>query len=233
MNFFEAHQPHIVGFFLAAVFSCLFLPSVAGFLVFWIVICILTALMIPDDWIRAEPTSTQDAEAAIVFGFGYVIDGPRVLPGSANAFMVDWLICHHPEIKTVLAQVGAYSEYERRRQRGELPDDLKIIDIHEPRPGVYSNYVNSMDVAKMAVEIMHAEGVGRVLVLAHHLQLKRAAWDVARIMKKTNLVGEVFIPDLPDVPFPRDSAEWHSRCRWRYKLAEMLISRPRDYWAVS
>jgi hypothetical protein len=84
MNFFEAHQPHIFSFFLAAVFSYLFLPSVAGFLVFWIVICILIALMIPDDWIRAEPTSGQDIEAAIVFGFGYVIDGPRVLPGAAK-----------------------------------------------------------------------------------------------------------------------------------------------------
>lgn len=232
MNFFEAHKPHIFSFFLAAVLSYIFFPFFAGFLVFWIVICILTALITPDDWIRAEPSSSQDAEAAIVFGFGYVIDGHKVLPCAANTFVVDWLVRHHPEVKIVLAQVGAYSEYERRRQQGELADDLKIIDIHERKPGVYVNYVNSMDVAEMAVEIMHTEGIQRVLVLAHHLQLKRAAWDVVRLMKKTNLEGDVLVPDLPDVPFPYDSAEWHSRRKWRYKLAELLISRPRDYWAV-
>jgi hypothetical protein len=186
--------------------------------------------MIPDSWIRANPTSNQEVEAAIVFGFGYVMEGNQIIPGAANHFMVDWLIRNHPELKVVLAQVGAYSEYEQGRQQGELPDDLKIINIHEHRPGVYVNYVNSMDVAKMVVEIMHSEGIQRGLVLAHHLQLYRAAWEVARLMKKKNLQGEVLVPDLPDVPFPHDSAEWHSRRKWRYKLTELLISRPRDYW---
>jgi hypothetical protein len=71
------------------------------------------------------------------------------------------------------------------------------------------------------------------MVLAHHLQLKRAAWDVTRVMEKMNLKAEVLIPDLPDIPFPHDSAQWHSRRRWRYKLVELLLSRPRDYWKLS
>jgi uncharacterized SAM-binding protein YcdF (DUF218 family) len=227
MNFFEAHKPYIFSFFLAAISCYLFLPTFACFLGSWLVICLLTALMMPDRWIRAKPASDQEAEAAIIFGFGYVMDGANMLPGAANHFMVDWLIHNHPEVKIVLAQEGANSEYELRRREGGLPDSIKIINIHQHNPGVY---VNSMDVAKMAAPIMRSEGIHRVLVVAHHLQLRRAAGDMARVMEKMDMKGEVLIPDLHDVPFPLDSAQWHSRRRWRYKLVELLLSRPRDYW---
>ncbi len=227
MNLFEAHKPFIIAFFLAAASSYLFLATFGGFLSFWVIICPLVALMMPDGWIRAKPTPDQEAEAAIIFGFGYVMDGPDMLPGKANRFMVDWFIRNQPEVKVILAQEGANCEFDQLERSGELSDGLKVINIHEHNPGVY---VNSLDVAKMAGGMIRSEGIQRVLVIAHHLQLRRAAWDISQMMKKMNLKGEVLIPDLPNIPFPQDSAQWHSRYKWRYKLVELLISRPRDFW---
>ncbi len=226
MTFFEAHRPYILSLIFAAGSCYLALPTFTGFLGLWVISCLITAYIMPVGWVRAIPTADQQADAAIIFGFGYVMDGDVMLPGAANNFMVDWLIKNRPDIKTVLAQEGAGAEFEQRRSKGKLPGGLKVINLHEHKPGVY---VNSLDVAEMTVPIMHSEGIHRILVIAHHLQLKRAAWDVAQLMRKMDLEGEILIPDLPDIPFPLDSSQWHSSRNWRYKLVELLLSRPRDY----
>ena len=225
MKFFEAHRPHFFGLITAIIFYS-YKPSFVVFFLSWLIFSILIALLIPDRWVRAIPTADKQADAAIIFGFGYVMDADVMLPGAANNFMVDWLTTNRPGIKTVLAQEGAGVCFKQRRREGKLPDDLKVIDLHEHKPGVY---VNSADVAEMAVPIMHSEGIHRVLVIAHHLQLKRAAGNVLQVMRKIGLECEVVVPDLPDVPFPGNSSQWHSRCKWRYKLVELLLSRPRDY----
>ncbi len=225
MKLFEAHRPYLLGL-ITAIPLYFYKPSFIVFFLSWFILSVLIAFLMPVGWVRAIPTAEQGADAAIIFGFGYVMDGDVMLPGRANEFMVDWLIINRPDIKVVLAQEGANAEFEQRRVKGKLPDGLKVIDLHEHKPGVY---VNSFDVAKMVVPIMHSEGIHRVLVIAHHLQLKRAAGDVAQLMRKANLECEVLIPDLPDIPFPLDSSQWHSSRSWRYKLVELLLSRPRDY----
>ncbi len=200
-------------------------------LVYTIVFIVLLGLT-PDRWMHAVATQnwreeTRDADTAIVLGFGYEKDATGTMQaGKANRFLLDWVI-DNTSATTIFVQEGVWIA-----ACGMSPDqctysgrELKRIHLHDEKI-----YVNTLDTAFCAMEQMARIHKSKAALVAHDLQLQRAAWDVERVKRRSDWHSFIFvIPEIPDTPCPANSVHWQTRNQFIYKVVELLISRPRDF----
>jgi hypothetical protein len=74
------------------------------------------------------------------------------------------------------------------------------------------------------------------VLLAHDLQLQRAYWDFLKVKnsRADSRKLAIIVPDIADTPYVRHPApgQWHTGGELRYKLVELFLARPRDYWTA-
>jgi hypothetical protein len=202
-------QPLHVKLSLASVFTVIFVLLVA---------------LVPDSWIWARPTEDQDADAAIILGFGYEMEGNNLRAGEANQYLWDWFIQNKPfQIRVVLVQEGVWVAASEESLRKH---NIVLNRIHKHDP---NNYVSTYDAAFCAIEKLQIMGINNAILLSHDLQLQRAAWDFEKLGHTICLECKFVIPEIRNVPFPARSAQWQTRLKPVYKVIELLINRPRDF----
>jgi len=163
----------------------------------------------------APPTS------AVVLGFGYEMAEQEMQPGAANQFLVDWVARQQPQINTLLVQEGV-----RSAMTPTLLHDKNVRRIHRHDPAIY---VDTLDTAFCALRQLQQLNQKTVLLVAHDLQLQRAAWDFERVRQAMCLDCTVLIAAMPDTPYPAASVHFQTHNEFVYKLVELLLLRPRDF----
>ena len=190
---------------------------IAGASVFAVSLVWLSFFEVVNHW----QNKLQSSQTAIIFGFGYEWDFKcSMLPGASNQAlylqaMTDGGFQHLIMQEGVL--VAARKDYERTRGKN-------IIPMHPLSLG----YVKTLVAAKYAILKMDSLGVKRAVVYAHNLQLARAVYNLKRIAASDPRWRdmEFITPCIPLVPFPKHSAQWHTRCKVIYYPIELFISRP-------
>lgn len=231
MNTIRVFIPHILGFiggliwFLIAMqlFKYRTALAIISLPIYGVLFLSILGLL-PNACLRASPTQTQDADTAIILGFGYEMRGTEIEPGAANQALLQWALAHRPsDLRTILVQEGVWvamneqtlttSGIERRR-------------IHQHDPNIY---VNTLDTAFCAIQQLRDTHTYTVILIAHDLQLQRVAWDFERVAKHTCPECVFIIPAIHDIPYPAQSVHWQTRNAFVYKITELLIARPRDF----
>jgi hypothetical protein len=185
-------------------------------------------------WLLAAPTSgwqqqTATSDTVIVFGFGLEFDPQhRVTPGAANRVLADWVLDRRHG-GTMIVQEGVLAA-ATEAPRASRVAGWEIRRMHRDDRAVY---VNTLEAAYCALEQMERLGRKRALVVAHELQLARAAADLRRVASSNPRWRdyEFVVPDVGSTPFPEGSAQWHTRDLYRYTAVEMFLSRPRDVFS--
>ncbi len=177
----------------------------------------------PSQWLHARAThlATTPPTSAVMLGFGYEVVGEAMQPGAANQFLVDWVTQQQPQINTLLVQEGI---------RSAMPPALlqakNVQRIHRHDPAIY---VDTLDTAFCALRHLQQSNQQSVLLVAHDLQLQRAAWDFERVRQAMCLDCTVLIAAIPDTPYPAASVHFQTHNEFVYKLVELLLLRPRDF----
>ncbi|MCX6050369.1 MAG: hypothetical protein NT075_35180 [Chloroflexi bacterium] len=230
MQLFVTFLPHILGISGALLIlglgwrrqGLLVLVSLAIYALPFLLLVGLT----PNRWLHARPTIALNASAnpalttAVILGFGYDMAGDEMQPGSANQFLLDWVLRHQPQINTLLVQEGVRAALTPAQLR-----DKQVYRIHRHDPAIY---VDTLDAAFCAMRKLEPLKPTTVLLVAHDQQLQRAAWDFERVRSQTCATCTLVIPDLPATPYPVNSVQWQTRSAFVYKLIELLYLRPRD-----
>jgi hypothetical protein len=178
----------------------------------------------PASFWRATPQGDdRDIDAAVVLAFGYVQPPQSPLEaGDANAFIFQWVRRQYPQVKTLLVQEGVWAAARSPDCRTCENDDVKLLRIHAHDE---HQDVNTFDAAVCAVPKLRSlpapRGRRKVLLVAHHLQLWRTQKCFEKVIARLCPECELVIPDIPDVPFPRDSAQWRTRSEFIFRLAEL------------
>lgn len=179
----------------------------------------------PSRWLRAKATPvanpTLAPTTAIVLGFGYEGEGDAMRPGAANQFLVQWLLENQPQITSLLVQEGIHSALTPA-----ILTEKEVQRIHRHDPAIY---VDTLDTAFCALHELQTIGKQRVLLVAHDMQLQRAAWDFARLQQTICPQCTVMTAAIPDTAYPTHSVHWQTRNEFIYKLVELLLLRPRDF----
>lgn len=180
----------------------------------------------PNRWLRANATLSPNTPilarptTAVILGFGYEMAGDAMRPGPANQFSLDWVLNNQPQITTLLVQEGVLVAMTP----AQLHDKI-VRRIHQHDPAIY---VDTLDAAFCAVRQLQALNQSTVLLVAHDVQLQRAAWDFARVQRQLCPTCALVIPDLPATPYPANSVQFQTRSAFVYKILELLYLRPRD-----
>jgi len=165
--------------------------------------------------------ATVPPTSAVVLGFGYEMVEQEMQPGAANQFLVDWVARQQPQINTLLVQEGV-----RSAMTPTLLHDKNVRRIHRHDPAIY---VDTLDTAFCALRQLQQLNQKTVLLVAHDLQLQRAAWDFERVRQAMCLDCTVLIAAMPDTPYPAASVHFQTHNEFVYKLVELLLLRPRDF----
>ncbi|MEZ4869529.1 MAG: hypothetical protein R3C14_49855 [Caldilineaceae bacterium] len=189
------------------------------------VLYLIVLAFTPNRWLRAKATApatiTQaQPTTAVVLGFGYERVGDAVRPGVSNQFLIDWVVAHYPQIHTFYVQEGtlaAFSPDLRRRKA------VHRIHAHDP-----TIYIDTFDATFCAIQKLEEAMIESVLLVAHDLQLQRAAWDFTRIRRHRGTRCVLLIPALPPTPWSACSVHLQTRYAPLYKVGELLYLRPRD-----
>lgn len=180
----------------------------------------------PSSWLHVRATSAASLAvapptSAVVLGFGYEMAEQEMRPGTANQFLVDWVTRQQPQINTLLVQEGV-----RSAMTPTLLHDKNVRRIHRHDPAIY---VDTLDTAFCALRQLQQLNQKTVLLVAHDLQLQRAAWDFERVRQAMCLDCTVLIAAMPDTPYPAASVHFQTHNEFVYKLVELLLLRPRDF----
>ncbi len=196
-----------------------------------IILC-LTPIALAQILLRAEPTADQDADTAIILGFGYEMDGATMNPGAANEYLLDWTI-RNTSVTTIIVQEGVWVAAECDRSADtctmSIPSGrtIQVVRMHRHDADVY---VNTFEAAMCAIEKMKVLGKHKAILVAHDLQLERAAWDFEYINRAYFSSAFTFVvPQMPDTPYPSGSKQLHTRYEFVYASVELFWSRPRDF----
>ena len=232
VNLFRVFIPHILGvtgailwFLLVAQFfkERLVLVAVISLPLYSLLFLTLVSLT-PSKWLRATPTNNQDAEIAFVFSFGYEMDGNQIKPGEANLFLWKWIAHNKPlHLSTILVQEGVWvaTDEETLKNLG-----IEKMRMHQHNPHIYVDTLNATFCALQQIQKLDKK---KILLVAHDLQLQRVAWDFERIGHVTCPDCVFVIPEIYNVPYPTNSIHFQTRNEFIYKIAELLIARPRDF----
>lgn len=234
MSVFNVFIPHILGVVGAILWFLAFarlaehrtmLIVVMSLPVYALLFLILVGLT-PSPLMRAKPTRDQEADTAIILGFGFVMVRGQMRPGAANQFLLDWTIENQSsQVKTILVQEGVWVAGGAGTLKG-LGINIKRIHQHDPEI-----YVNTLDTAFCAIQQLQQLGKKKAMLVAHDLQLQRVAWDFEHVSQELCPECIFVIPNIPDTPYPANSVHYQTRNEFIYKIAELLISRPRDFFS--
>jgi len=184
-------------------------------------------------FIRANPSinyqsAIKSSKIVIAFGFGIEKDkNGNLTAGAANDSIMHW-ISENTQAEYIIAQKGCtlskFINYE-----------IPLIEMHPHNDSVY---INTFEAAKYALNkldsLYKTDEIknNQVLVVAHGMQLERAAWILKKMYEKRNNKSsyQFIVPKMPSIPFPLNSNQFHTRNKFIYRLIELYISRPRDYF---
>lgn len=201
----------------------------------WIATALLIAVCTPNQWIMAKSVESEwkvkknTVTTAIILGFGYVKGKNGIEPGEVNQKLLNWVI-ENTRATNLLVQEGVLAANGTiDKDTGKKIDvgNRKLLRIHAHDENIY---VNTLDTIFCAMEKMEKFGNEAILV-AHPLQLQRALWDWEDINKKHKTDYVAVIPPIDNIPYPANSFHKHTRSEWRYKIAELIVSRPRDFFS--
>lgn len=187
---------------------------------------VATFLLLSPSWLRARPSGDPlAAESAVIMGFGFERDAlGNMTAGAANRFLLSWVLDRYPHVETIFAQEGVWVSLCDRAattcQIGEVT--LYRIDRHDDTVDLHS-----MDIAVCALERMADFDKQRAILVAHDMQLWRAAENMERAIPEICPSCEVIIPNVPDTPYPIRSEQIRTRYERLYILID-LIARTRD-----
>jgi hypothetical protein len=234
MNVFNVFIPHILGV-VGAILWFLAFARLAEHRTMLIVVMSLPAYALlflilvgltPSPLMQAKPTRDQETDTAIILGFGFVMIGDEMRPGETNQFLLDWTIKNKSlQVKTILVQEGIWVANDAGTLR-KLGIDRRRIHRHDPEI-----YVNTLDTAFCAIQQLQQLDKKKAMLVAHDLQLQRVAWDFERVSQEMCPECTFVIPNVPDTPYPANSVHYQTRNEFIYKIAELLISRPRDFFS--
>lgn len=230
MPFFLTFLPPVIGLAGALLLIALGWRAQAWTLLLGLALYGLLFLVLvgftPNRWLRANATLSTNTPirvrptTAVILGFGYEMAGDAMQPGPANQALVDWVLNNQPQITTLLVQEGVLVALTPEQLRNKT-----VRRIHRHDPAIY---VDTLDATFCAVRQLQALNQSTVLLVAHDLQLQRAAWDFARVQRQLCPTCTLVIPDLPATPYPANSVQFQTRSAFIYKILELLYLRPRD-----
>jgi uncharacterized SAM-binding protein YcdF (DUF218 family) len=234
MSVFNVFIPHVLGVVGAILWLLVFarlaehrtmLIVVMSLPAYALLVLILVRLT-PSPLMRAKPTRDQEANTAVILGFGFVMVGGQMRPGEANQFLLDWTIENKSsQVKTILVQEGIWVASDAGTLE-KLGITRKRIHQHDPEI-----YVNTLDTAFCAIQQLQQLGKKKAMLVAHDLQLQRVAWDFERVSQEMHPECTFVIPNIPDTPYPANSVHYQTRNECIYKIAELFISRPKDFFS--
>ena len=213
---------------LALIFALLWMAYTAVFL-------LLVAFLPPNEILRSEPTKdwqtrAEKAQVAVVLGFGYEEDKcGNMEPGLANVELLDWTIANTGAM-TIFVQEGVWVAACDSCERECVQADRQIKRMHEHCRKVY---LNTFETAFCALQEMEKLDAREVVLVAHDLQLERAAWDFEAVKQAREECRDFtfIIPEMPAVSFVENSVHRHTRNEKVWRLVELLVSRPRDFFS--
>lgn len=187
-----------------------------GGLIGSLLIPVFVILVVPDSWLRATPRGhLDDADViiALALGLGGTPDSPSA--GLSNEAIAWWIVEHNPEFKPMLAQWGVALALQQL-----APHLMRWVIVLPHHPAIY---VNTRDAALQCWALMDSYGWKRPLLVAHHLQLQRMAWE----FDKLHYSDQSIVPDLPTIPFDANSIQhWGTRSRRGWLIWELFFARP-------
>jgi uncharacterized SAM-binding protein YcdF (DUF218 family) len=198
----------------------------------WIFLYPFAFLYLSEAWLRAEPTPGWQEEIGsidtlIVLGFGFEKDArDQLQAGRSNEFLLRWAL-EHTQAHTFLVQEGVLAAYAAvQSQQGT--SGKKMERIHRHIEGID---MNTFQTAYCALERMDSMGKRQAVLVAHDLQLQRAAWIFEKLKTaKPDWEGLRFVvPEIPPTPFPTDSDQLRTRWKPLYIFCELFGSRLRDH----
>jgi hypothetical protein len=147
-----------------------------------------------------------EADCAIGFAFGAVLDGPAVRPGASNVALARFAREHLAHLPLILQ--GEIADAYGQPPAGRW---LFRIDRHR-RPG---KYLDTYEVAVQSQEIMGRYGWRKAVLLAQGHHMPRAA----QVCRRLGLYA-IVPPGLDRVPFCPGSCQWWTRGRWGWFVRE-------------
>lgn len=199
------------------------LTVIASFFLYIFIFLFLVGIT-PDKWIQARPTRDQNADIAVILGFGYEMNGDQMTAGQANQYLWDWFAAQRSaQIRTVLLQEGIWV----------AADDATVKDLGIERMRIHRHdptiYVDTLNTAFCALQQAQKLDKKRILLVAHDLQLQRVVWDFERVGHAICPDCVFVLPEISDVPFPMHSVHVQTQSKFIYKIGELLLARPRDF----
>ena len=190
-------------------------------------------LSFSDSWIRAKPSESWESDiktvgTAIILGFGYTIGkNGQMQAGEANEFLWDWTL-KHTTADTILVQEGVWVAVCPGSDKNCQVSGRELYRIHRDDRQID---VNTLEMAFCAMQRMEQLGKTKAVIVAHDLQLERAAWDFEKVKRsrKNWRHFKFIVPKIPGTPFPEDSHQKRTRSRLYYKFVELFLSRVRDF----
>ncbi len=197
----------------------------------------LCALAAPASLMLARPTKdwmreAKQADTAVVFAFG---SGPtehgRIDPGAANRFLWDWTLANTTATEAFVGDavfgVACGNSGPALASCSVSGREVRRIAVEHPRTGD-----STLETALAAVDRIAKLGRRRVVLVAHQMQLERAAVDTLAASKALKIVpgqeSQFVIPEMPPTPFLVNGVNDYSRNPYVYRIAELLLFRPRD-----
>ena len=237
MNILHIFLPYICGIAGAFLYYFTFLKCLSawkkmGLLIFYFFLFLLIISFTPDKWIQATPTKgwkkdAQKVDTAIILGFGYKTDEyGNMIGGEANQFLMDWVI-QNTQAKLFFVQEAIWVTCKQSDTTRTVPG----IEMRRIHPHNEEDHINTLEAAFYAMAEMEKAHINKAILVAHNLQLARAAWDFEKVKgSRRAWRGFLFIiPKMPNTPFSGSFKQPHTNNEWFYKIAELLISRPRDF----
>lgn len=211
------------------------LLRIAAFFI-WIFIYPCLFLHLSEGWLKAEPTpgwreKAKSIDTAIILGFGFEKDaGGHLRGGRSNEFLLQWTL-EHTRADTLLVQEGVLEAYISSDTRRKAPGK-KLLRIHRHIEGID---MNTFRTAYCALEQMDALGKRQAVLVAHDLQLQRAAWifEKLKLARPNGADLSFVVPEIPPTPFPADSDQLRTRWKLLYIFCELFGSRLRDYLSTA
>ncbi len=160
-------------------------------------------------------------DVVLVLGFGYTRLNTHDAPGAANEFLVKWLNENGLDRRCIV-QEGIWLAGSTEQQR-----HWKRMHEHNER-----TYVNTRSALRLAFLLEWVQEAKQILVVAHDLQLPRAAWVAQTCLEAIGRSDiRLWIPSLPKVPMVDRPVrnQWHTRFRLFFNCVERWWARPRDF----
>lgn len=203
------------------------LGALAATMIVSLALSLLVLLMgsvVRDEWLRATPRGmVGDGDVFVVFGFGIckTPDGADA-PGESNLAIARWIVANNLKNRPTIVQAGVHLALEElsAAQPGRMMD-LTVI----PLPHHRADYVDTRGATLQCWAVMQREQVGTPVLVSHDLQLQRVAWEFENI----GLGEHCIVPDMPQLPFDRGSAQLWTRHKLLWKTKEALVSYPMTF----